>query len=40
MRKKDVNEAKINMNVLQEVSNDIAALIKFTSNIKINNAKI
>jgi hypothetical protein len=40
MRKKDVNEAKINMKVIQEVSNDITALIKFTSNVKMNNTKI
>jgi hypothetical protein len=39
-RKKNVNEVKINTKVIQEVSNDIVTLIKFTSNIKINNSKI
>jgi|GEM_PF-2166994 len=38
--KKDVNEVKINTKVIQEVSNDITALIKFTSNVKLNNTKI
>jgi hypothetical protein len=40
LMKKDVNEVKINMKVIQEVSNDITALIKFTSNVKLNNTKI
>lgn len=40
LRKKNVEEVKINMKVIQEVSNDIAALIKFTTNIKMNNTKI
>jgi hypothetical protein len=39
-RKKNVDETKINMEVLQEVSNDITTLIKFISNIKVNNTKI
>ena len=38
--KKDVNEVKINTKLIQEVSNDITALIKFTSNVKLNNTKI
>jgi len=40
LKKKEVNEVKINMKVIQEVSNDITALIKFTSNVKLNNTKI
>jgi hypothetical protein len=40
LMKKDVNEVKINMKVIQEVSNDITALIKFISNVKMNNTKI
>jgi hypothetical protein len=40
LKKKDVNEIKINMKLIQEVSNDITALIKFTSNVKLNNTKI
>ncbi len=28
------------MELIQEVSNDITALIKFTSNVKLNNTKI
>jgi len=40
LRKKNVEEVKINIQVIQEVSNDIAALIKFTTNIKMNNTKI
>ena len=39
-KKKDLNEVKINMEIIQEVSNDITALIKFTSNVKMNNTKI
>jgi hypothetical protein len=39
-RKKNINEVKINMKVIQEVSNDIVKLIKFTSNIRTNNSKI
>ena len=31
-KKKDLNEVKINMKVIQEVSNDITTVIKFTSN--------
>ncbi|MGH9976772.1 MAG: hypothetical protein ACRD8Z_13205 [Nitrososphaeraceae archaeon] len=31
LMKKDVNEVKINMKLIQEVSNDITALIKITS---------
>jgi hypothetical protein len=38
--KKGVNEVKINMKLIQEVSNDITTLIKFTSNLKMNNTKI
>jgi hypothetical protein len=40
LRKKNVEEVKINMKIIQEVSNDIAALVKFTTNIKMNNTKI
>jgi hypothetical protein len=40
LRKNNGNEVKINMKVIQEVSNDISALIKFTTNIKMNNTKI
>jgi hypothetical protein len=40
LMKKDVNDVKINTKVIQEVSNDITALIKFTSNVKLNNTKI
>jgi hypothetical protein len=40
LKKKDVNEVKINMKLIQEVSDDITALIKFTSNVKLNNTKI
>jgi hypothetical protein len=40
IKKQDLNEVKINMKVIQEVSNDITALIKFTSNVKLNNTKI
>lgn len=39
-KKRDPNEVKINTKVIQEVSNDITALIKFTSNVKMNNTKI
>ena len=38
--KKDVSEVKINTKVIQEVSNDITAVIKITSNVKLNNTKI
>jgi thiamine biosynthesis lipoprotein ApbE len=40
IRKKNIDETKINMKLVQEVSNDITTLIKFTSIIKINSAKI
>jgi prophage DNA circulation protein len=40
LKKKDLNEVKINTKVIQEVSNDITALIRFTSNVKMNNTKI
>jgi hypothetical protein len=40
LRKKNVEGVKMNMKVIQEVSNDISALIKYTSNIKMNNTKI
>jgi hypothetical protein len=40
LMKKDVNEVKINVKLIQEVSNDITTLIKFTSNVKLNNTKI
>jgi hypothetical protein len=40
LRKKNVEGVKLNMKVIQEVSNDISALIKYTSNIKMNNTKI
>jgi hypothetical protein len=40
VRKKNVDEVKINMKVIQEVSNDITTLTKFTSNIKLNSTKI
>jgi hypothetical protein len=40
LRKKNVMEVKMNMKVIQEVSNDISTLIKFTTNIKMNNTKI
>ena len=39
-KKRDLNEVKINTKVIQEVSNDITTLIKFTSNVKMNNTKI
>ena len=38
-KKKDLNEVKLNMKVIQEVSNDITTVIKFTSNLKMNNTK-
>jgi hypothetical protein len=40
LRKKNVEGVKLNMKVIQEVSNDISALIKCTSSIKMNNTKI
>jgi hypothetical protein len=40
LKKKNGDEVKINMKIIQEVSNDITALIKFTTNIKMNNTKI
>lgn len=40
MRKKDVDEVQMNMKVIQEVSNDVTTLIKFTSSIKMNSTKI
>jgi hypothetical protein len=40
VRKKNVDEVKINMRVIQEVSNDINTLIRFASNIKLNSTKI
>jgi len=40
LMKKEVNEVKINVKLIQEVSNDITTLIKFTSNVKLNNTKI
>jgi hypothetical protein len=40
LMKKDVNEVKINTKLIQEVSNDITGLIRFTSNLKMNNTKI
>jgi hypothetical protein len=40
VREKNVDEVKINMKVIREVSNDIVSLIKFTSNIKMNSTKI
>jgi hypothetical protein len=40
LKKKNGDEVKINMEIIQEVSNDITALIKFTTNIKMNNSKI
>jgi hypothetical protein len=39
-KKKDLNEVKINMKVIQEVSNGITTVIKYTSNLKMNNTKI
>jgi hypothetical protein len=39
-KKKDLNEVKINMKVTQEVSSEITTLIKFASNVKMNNTKI
>ncbi len=39
-KKKDLNEVKINMKVIQEVSSEITTLIKFASNVKMNNTKI
>ena len=40
LMKKDISEVKINTKLIQDVSNDITALIKFTSNVKMNNTKI
>ena len=40
VRMQDVNEVKINTKVIQEVCNDITALVKFTSNVKMTNSKI
>jgi hypothetical protein len=40
LMKKDVNEVKINTKLIEEVSNDITGLIKFASNVKMNNTKI
>lgn len=40
LKKKNGDEVKINMKIIQEVSNDITTLIKFTTNIKMNNTKI
>jgi hypothetical protein len=40
VKKKNVDQVQINMKVIQEVSNDIATLMKFTSNIKLSNTKI
>ena len=40
VRKKSVDEVQVNMGVIQEVSNDISTLIKFTSNSKVNSTKI
>jgi hypothetical protein len=38
--KKDINEVKINVKLIQEVSNDITTLLKSISNVKVNNTKI
>jgi len=40
LMKKDVNEVKINTKLIEEVSNDITGLIRFASNVKMNNSKI
>lgn len=39
-RKKNANEVRINLKVIQDVCTDIVALIRITSNIKLNSTKI
>ena len=40
VRRKNVDEVRINMKAIQEVSNDIVALTKFMTSIKLNSTKI
>jgi hypothetical protein len=40
VKKKNVEEVKINMKVVQDVCMDITTLLKFTSNIRLNTSKI
>jgi hypothetical protein len=40
LKKKKIEDVKLNVKIIQEVSNDVVSLIKIIANLKMNNTKI